>query len=119
LKVQRKLQAEERMAAASYEETEHVFTAVGGGPYHPQYLSRLLGRYTAELQLPRLTAHGLRHTSATLVLASGVPPKVAAERLGHADPTLFTSLYSHVTPTMQRQAADLLGAALFGPSPAD
>ena len=45
--------------------------------------------------LPCLTAHGLRHTSATLMLASAVPPKVAAERLGHADATLFTNLYSH------------------------
>ncbi len=45
-------------------------------------LSRLLATYTTELDVPRLTAHGLRHTSATLMLASGVPPKVAAERLG-------------------------------------
>jgi integrase len=67
-------------------------------------LSRLLATYTTELDVPRLTAHGLRHTSATLMLASGVPPKVAAERLGHADATLFTNLYSHVTPTMQREA---------------
>ncbi len=85
-------------------------------PYHPQRLSRLLGNYTQELGLPRLTAHGLRHTSATLMLASGVPPKVAAERLGHADPTLFTNLYSHVTPTMQREAADKIGQLLFGSS---
>lgn len=43
-----------------------------------------------------------------------MPPKVAAERLGHADPTLFTNLYSHVTPTMQRDAAARIGEALFG-----
>ena len=73
----------------------------------PGGLSELAG-------LPRLTAHGLRHTSATLMLDNGVPPKVAAERLGHADATLFMNLYSHVTPTMQREAADRLGAALFG-----
>ena len=48
------------------------------------------------------------------MLESGVPPKVAAERLGHSDATLFLNLYSHVTPTMQRDAADKLGAALFG-----
>ena len=90
-----------------------MFTPLGGGSYHPQYLSRLLGRCTAELRLPRLTAHGLRHTSATLMLTRGVAPKVAAERLGHADPTLFTNLYSHVSPTMQREAADKIGAALF------
>ncbi len=86
-----------------------MFTKDGGGRYHPQYLSRLLGHLHTELGLPRLTAHGLRHTSATLMLASGVPPKVAAERLGHADPTLFTNLYSHVTPTMQREAAERIG----------
>jgi integrase len=114
LRTQRALQASERLAARVYEDGDHVFTRPGGGPYHPQYLSRLLGRYTAELGLPRLTAHGLRHTCATLMLANGVPPKVAAERLGHADPTLFTNLYSHVTPTMQREAAEKIGAALFG-----
>ena len=114
LKAQRKLQTEERLISSSYVASDHVFTRLGGGSYHPQYLSRLLGRYTAELRLPRLTAHGLRHTSATLMLASGVAPKVAAERLGHADPTLFTNLYSsHVSPTMQREAADKIGAALF------
>jgi integrase len=48
------------------------------------------------------------------MLANGVAPKVAAERLGHADATLFTNLYSHVTPTMQKEAAALLGNALLG-----
>ncbi len=114
LREQRRRQAEEHLAAASYDETDYVFTKPEGGAYHPQYLSRLLGRISGELDLPRLTAHGLRHTSATLMLASGVPPKVAAERLGHADPTLFSNLYSHVTPTMQKQAAAQIGEALFG-----
>ncbi len=113
LRAQRKLQAEERLAAANFIESDHVFTRQSGGPYHPVNLSKLLGRMTVEVGLPRLTAHGLRHTCATLMLANGVPPKVAAERLGHADPTLFTNLYSHVTPTMQREAADKIGAALF------
>jgi integrase len=48
------------------------------------------------------------------MLDNGVPPKVAAERLGHADATLFMNLYSHVTPTMQKEAADRIGQALFG-----
>ena len=90
-----------------------VFTKPDGEAYHPQGLSKLLGRVSVEIGLPRLTAHGLRHTCATLMLANGVPPKVAAERLGHADAMLFTNLYSHVTPTMQREAADRIGSALF------
>jgi len=113
LRAQRKLQAEERLVAVDYLDSDYVFTRPAGGSYHPTNLSKLLGRMTAEIGLPILTAHGLRHTSATLMLANGVPPKVAAERLGHADATLFTNLYSHVTPTMQREAADRIGAALF------
>jgi integrase len=91
----------------------YVFTKEEGGSFHPQYLSRLLAKLSVEAGLPRLTAHGLRHTSATLMLASGVPAKVAAERLGHSDPALFTNVYSHVTQTMQKDAAERIGAALF------
>ena len=75
LKAQRKLQSEETLAAERYESSEYVFTKQGGGSYHPQRLSRILGVYSEELGLPRLTAHGLRHSSATLMLAAGVPPE--------------------------------------------
>jgi integrase len=110
LRQQRLIQeAERRSASSQWLESTLVFTKESGGQYHPQFLSRLLATYSTEFKLPRLTAHGVRHTSATLMLAGGVAPKVAAERLGHADPTLFTNLYSHVTPTMQRDAADRIG----------
>jgi integrase len=105
---QRQLQFDELGALALV-----VFNRPDGEPFHPQGISKQLGRTSSEIGLPRLTAHGLRHTCATLMLASGVPPKVAAERLGHSDPTLFTNLYSHVTPTMQRDAAQRIGGALF------
>ena len=112
LKRQRSVQAFEA-SGEGHEASGFVFTKPEGGSYHPQYLSRRLGVLSVEAKLPRLTAHGLRHTSATLMLSSGVPAKVAAERLGHADPTLFTNLYSHVTQTMQEDAAAKIGAALF------
>jgi len=113
LEQQRALQATESLAAG-YVTTDVVFTKRAGGPYHPQYLSKRLAVLAVHAGLPRLTAHGLRHTSATLMLDCGVAPKVAAERLGHADPNLFLKLYSHVTPTMQQAAADAVGRALFG-----
>ena len=63
LRVQRRQQAAEQLAATSYEASDHVFTRPAGGPYHPRQLSRHLGEISAELDLPRLTAHGLRHTT--------------------------------------------------------
>jgi integrase len=38
--------------------------------------------------VPRIPFHGLRHTHATLLMKAGVHPKVASERLGHANITL-------------------------------
>jgi integrase len=72
LRKQKSIQSAERLATPEWVETDLVFTKITGGQYHPQFLSRMLASYTKELKLPRLTAHGLRHTSATLMLASGV-----------------------------------------------
>jgi site-specific recombinase XerD len=52
--------------------------------------------------------HVLWHTSATLLMAQGVNPKFAQERLGHADISITLNRYSDVTPDMQRSAADTL-----------
>jgi integrase len=44
-------------------------------------------------------------------LSAGVHPKIAQERLGHASITTTLDLYSHVTDTMQGDAAARLDAA--------
>ncbi|WP_448074013.1 site-specific integrase [Georgenia yuyongxinii] len=62
--------------------------------------------------LPRVTLKGLRHTHATLLLELGEHPKVVQERLGHSTITTTTNIYSHVTPTMQKAAADRFAAHL-------
>jgi integrase len=51
------------------------------------------------------------HISATLLLAQGVHPKIVLEWLGHAGISMTLNHSSHVTPDMQRQAADTLDTA--------
>ena len=48
--------------------------------------------------------YALRHTHATLLLEMNVHPKIVQERLGHSDIKITMEIYSHVTPTIQRQA---------------
>lgn len=60
----------------------------------------------------RIRFHDLRHTCATLLLEKDVNPKIVQERLGHSDISMTLNRYSHVTPTMQEQAASILGDAL-------
>ena len=62
--------------------------------------------------LPHIRFHDLRHTAATLLLGQRVHPKVVAEMLGHSQISITLDLYSHVTPTMQAQAAATMDAIL-------
>lgn len=61
--------------------------------------------------LPRVRFHDLRHSHATQLLTAGVHPKIAQERLGHSTITTTLDLYSHVTNTMQADAASTLDTA--------
>jgi integrase len=57
--------------------------------------------------------YDLRHSHATALLAAGVHPKVAAERLGHATTRQTLDTYSHVLPGMQEEATRRIEDLLF------
>lgn len=79
---------------------------VDGKPLQPRSLTHEFTRLVAGLtDLPRVRFHDLRHSHATQLLLAGVHPKVAQERLGHSTITTTLDLYSHVTETMQTEAA--------------
>src|SRR5215204_5498755 len=58
--------------------------------------------------------HDGRHTAATLLLSAGVHPRVVMELLGHSQMRTTTDVYSHVMPALAREAAETMGAALWG-----
>jgi len=87
--------------------SELVFTNRRGELLHPHVLSQSFERVARDAGLPRIRFHDLRHTHATLLLKSGVPLKVVSERLGHSTPAFTMTVYQHVLPGMQRDAADL------------
>ena len=78
-----------------------------------QSLARVLNRHP---ELPRITMHGMRHTMATLALEGGVNHKLVQDRLGHAGIQMTLDRYSHVTPSMQADAAKVINALLRGPA---
>jgi site-specific recombinase XerD len=50
------------------------------------------------------------------MLGRGVHPKIVSEMLGHSQIAVTLDLYSHVTPTMQREAATALDILLSAAS---
>src|SRR5829696_4967302 len=88
-----------------YADRDLVFATVNGTPIHPNTLSRAYAQLIERAGVPRIRFHDLRHTSATLLLASGEHPKVVQERLGHASISETLDRYSHVSADMQQRAA--------------
>jgi len=91
-----------------------VCSRADGLPLQPRSLTHEFTRLIRQFKnLPRVRLHDLRHSHATQLLLAGVHPKIVQERLGHSTITTTLDLYSHVTDTMQSDAAARLDAA-FG-----
>ena len=115
LRAWRRRQLEDKVAhGPAYVDHGLVFTRADGRPHDPNDFSREFDRHIARLGLPRIRLHDLRHTWATLALQAGIHPKVVSERLGHSTIAITLDIYSHVTPTLQREAADLVANVIFG-----
>ena len=108
----KRLQAEELLMLGVRQTGETLVCArADGEPLQPQSLTHQFTRLIGRLKgLPRVRFHDLRHSHATQLLLAGVHPKIAQERLGHATITTTLDLYSHVTETMQSDAAQRLNA---------
>ena len=83
-----------------------------GSIVQPIYISQHWARTIRTTKLAHLRFHDLRHAHATHLLASGVHPKVASDRLGHSKVGITLDLYSHVIPGMQEDAAAMVDKAL-------
>jgi integrase len=90
----------------------HVVAQADGSSLQPNSLTHGFTTFLAERGLKRVRLHDLRHSHATHMLAAGVHPKVASERLGHSKVGITLDLYSHVLPGMQAEAAALVDTAL-------
>ena len=59
-----------------------------------------------EAGLPNTRFHDLRHSAATILLSMSVDMKVIQEILGHSSYLMTANIYSHVLPSMQKEAMD-------------
>ena len=65
-------------------------------------------------EVPIIRFHDLHHTAASLLLSRGVHPKIASQMVGHSTVAITLDIYSHVTPTMQAEAAAATDQLLKG-----
>jgi integrase len=108
-------QAEEQSHRdAGWSDSGLVFTRENGEPLHPWVVSKAFRDQAKTAMLPPIPLHGLRHSYATLALASGVNPRIVSARLGHATVALTLEVYSHVLPQADQEAAERIAELLVG-----
>lgn len=105
-------QDEIRRSFSTYVDRGYVFPRINGEEKRPSTVTQGFARLCEQLKFQDVHFHCLRHTHATELLRAGVPVKVVSERLGHANPATTLSIYAHVLPDMQDDAARKADALL-------
>ena len=107
LRAHRAAQSETRLRLGlAWTELDLVITNAVGAPVRPSTASAQFRTVAQAQGFDRLRFHDTRHTHATILLKTSVPPHVVSKRLGHASVAFTLQVYSWVLPGQQREAAE-------------
>lgn len=106
-------QNERRLQHEAWQSIGVVFDRGDGHWLYQSHWQRFHINLCAEAGVPYINAHALRHTSASLELATGTHPKIVSDRLGHSTIAMTMDRYSHVSVALQRSAANALSDRLI------
>jgi Site-specific recombinase XerD len=79
-----------------HEQGQYIYVNQLGKRINPNYLTSNFPEFMVEHGFERLRFHDLRHSCASLLLASGVPLKQIQEWLGHSDFAITANTYAHL-----------------------
>ena len=99
-------------AGDQWKDDGFVFTTWNGTAIRPDNLTHWFATFIRKTDLPHINIHSLRHTSATLQIAAGVPIRTVADRLGHAQPSTTVNIYSHAIKSSSNYAVEVLSEIL-------
>jgi len=76
-------------------QNDRVFTTEFGSTMHPDSAGDILDRVTKKHAIKRVNFHALRHTSISLMIASGIQAQIISKKSGHSSIQTTHNIYSH------------------------
>ena len=83
-------------------------------PRHPSAVYHRFQKILTRANCKRVRFHDLRHTFATMALENGMDIKTLSAMIGHVSAETTLNIYSHITDTMQQQAAARIDREIAG-----
>ena len=114
LAAQRDAQENQRVnLGAAWVPSGFVFTTSIGTPIDPRNLYRDFQKVCERAGLPHWHPHELRHSAASLMLASGVSLQVVSQVLGHSSIRMTADVYGHILDPERERAARAMTEVLW------
>ena len=88
-----------------------VFNSTDRKPLLPNTVTHAWSKIAQKVGLDGVRLRDARHSHATTYLKQGIHPKIVQERLGHSSVVITLDMYSHVTPSLQEDAAKAFDTA--------
>jgi integrase len=105
-------QAEWRLKLGpAYEDQGFVFASPTGSLLDPDKLTKAWSRIRGKVGVS-CRLHDLRHAHATTLIEAGVHIKAVQVRLGHSSPSFTMATYAHISPQMDKDAAEAYAKAM-------
>jgi integrase len=93
-----------------WQNSDRLFVTWDGRPAHPDTPSSWFPEFLGRHGLPHLNFHGLRHTSASLLIYQGIDIKAVSSRLGHSRTSTTVDIYAHALRRADEAAADIMNS---------
>jgi integrase len=107
LAAERRRQIENRLAAGEHwsNPDDLVFTNELGQHLKPMTFYKHFKQIAAQIGRPDARPHDLRHTAATVAIASGADIKSVQDLMGHASASFTLNVYAHTSEQMKQDTA--------------
>lgn len=82
--------------AQEWYHSDYLIQDAFGDPLSPSVFSGFISKIESDAGLDHVTAHGLRHTFATMLHANHIAPAQTSAELGHSNLATTLNMYTHV-----------------------
>ena len=93
-------------------EEGRLFTTAEGKPIYDSTFRSWLNKILTFCEVPHVTVHGLRHTFASLSIASGADARSVAAVLGHSSPSLVMNTYANPQDAAKKKVISTIDSIL-------